>query len=332
MNILELPVDIRAKDVKSEFYSNLKDGLDEKECALLDKPNKAYIIRFVNEDEYDAELEAASERYMRNKITATNTLLPAVDIQFIHYSMDNSFIDVDIENMIAEVKELLKGAYAIVQKPLPRKLNNWLNGREITDLLIDHNYDIDCAHSLNFGKFCMDPLNVDIMPCTVGAIRDIIMYINKTNILSENEIGRSGSAVVIGRSNIVGKPAALLLQSMGYTVTVVHSQTDSGDLSRAILGSELIVSASGNRNILNSNMIDNMYYNGKGYEAIIDVGINMDDNGKLCGDVDYDAIMKYNDGDSRNIVRHITPVPGGVGPLTVANFVKNLKMLILRNR
>jgi methylenetetrahydrofolate dehydrogenase (NADP+)/methenyltetrahydrofolate cyclohydrolase len=114
------------------------------------------------------------------------------------------------------------------------------------------------------------------------------------------------TCVVLGRSNIVGKPMALLLLSKNGTVTVCHSKTQ--DLASVTRGADILVVAIGKANFVTADMI-------KDGAVVIDVGINRLDNGKLCGDVDFDA--------ASNVASMITPVPGGVGPMTITMLLKN---------
>ena len=113
-------------------------------------------------------------------------------------------------------------------------------------------------------------------------------------------------AVVIGRSNIVGKPMALMLLQKDATVTICHSRTK--DLKAQCLQADVIVAAVGKRNVLTADMV-------KPGAVVLDVGMNRNDEGKLCGDVDYDGV--------KEIAGHITPVPGGVGPMTITMLLVN---------
>lgn len=113
-------------------------------------------------------------------------------------------------------------------------------------------------------------------------------------------------AVVIGRSNIVGKPMALMLLQKNATVTICHSAT--ADLKHHCLQADVIVAAVGKRNVLTADMV-------KPGAVVIDVGMNRDDAGKLCGDVDFEGI--------KQVAGYITPVPGGVGPMTITMLLSN---------
>ena len=117
---------------------------------------------------------------------------------------------------------------------------------------------------------------------------------------------RGKHAVVIGRSNTVGKPMALMLLAAHATVTVCHSATDN--IKQHTLQADVVVAAVGRRNVLTADMV-------KPGAIVIDVGMNRDDNGKLCGDVDFAAI--------KEVASYITPVPGGVGPMTITMLLVN---------
>ena len=117
---------------------------------------------------------------------------------------------------------------------------------------------------------------------------------------------RGKHAVVIGRSNIVGKPMALMLLAQDATVTICHSRTP--DLKAQTLQADVIVAAVGKRNILTADMV-------KPGAVVLDVGMNRNEAGKLCGDVDFDGV--------KEVAGYITPVPGGVGPMTIAMLLVN---------
>ena len=117
---------------------------------------------------------------------------------------------------------------------------------------------------------------------------------------------QGANAVVIGRSNIVGKPMAMMLLDAGATVTICHSKTR--DLAAVTRAADIVVAATGRRNLVTADMI-------KPGATVIDVGMNRDDTGKLCGDVDFAGVS--------NVAGHITPVPGGVGPMTITMLLVN---------
>ena len=189
----------------------------------------------------------------------------------------------------------------LLQLPLPKHLNP-------SDFLdkIDPKKDVDGFHPINSGKLLNNEKPYAI-PCTP---KGIIRLLDEYNI----EIAGK-NAVVIGRSNIVGKPVSMLLLNKNATVTIAHSKTKN--LIDVVKQADIIVSATGISNIITKNMV-------KEGAAVIDVGIIRGEDGKLKGDVDFNNI--------KDIAGFITPVPGGVGPMTIAMLMEyNLELLLLRN-
>ena len=179
----------------------------------------------------------------------------------------------------------------LVQLPLPRQIDE---SKVIKAIAPEK--DVDAFHPENVGKIMTG--DFDFLPCTPAGVMRMI---------EETGIDLTGkNCVVIGRSNIVGKPQAMLLLHKNATVTICHSKTVN--LKEICLGADVVVAAVGR-----PKMIDGSYI--KEGAVVIDVGINRMDNGKLCGDVDFDsASMKAS---------YITPVPGGVGPMTRATLMQN---------
>ena len=179
----------------------------------------------------------------------------------------------------------------LVQLPLPKHIDT----NAILEA-IDPNKDVDGFHPINVGK-----LNSGLdgfVPCTPLGIMELFKAYN---------IDVSGkNAVVIGRSNIVGKPMAALLLNAGATVTIAHSKTK--DLASVCKNAQIIVVAVGKPNFLKADMVSDG-------AIVIDVGINRLDSGKLVGDCDYESVAPK--------CSMITPVPGGVGPMTIAMLLSN---------
>lgn len=189
----------------------------------------------------------------------------------------------------------------LLQLPLPKHLNP-------SDFLdkIDPKKDVDGFHPINSGKLLNNEKPYAI-PCTP---KGIIRLLDEYNI----EIAGK-NAVVIGRSNIVGKPVSMLLLNKNATVTIAHSKTKN--LIDVVKQADIIVSATGISNIITKDMV-------KEGAAVIDVGIIRGEDGKLKGDVDFNNI--------KDIAGFITPVPGGVGPMTIAMLMENtLELHLLRN-
>jgi methylenetetrahydrofolate dehydrogenase (NADP+)/methenyltetrahydrofolate cyclohydrolase len=156
--------------------------------------------------------------------------------------------------------------------------------------------DVDAFHPQNVGKIMIG--DFDFLPCTPAGVIEMLKYSN---------IDMTGKkCVVVGRSNIVGKPMSMLLLHNNATVTVCHSRTKN--LKDECAAADILVVAIGRAKFITADMV-------KEGAVVIDVGMNRDENGKLCGDVDYDAVF--------NKVSAITPVPGGVGPMTIAMLMQN---------
>ena len=188
----------------------------------------------------------------------------------------------------------------LVQLPLPKGIDS-----EKVLLSIIPEKDVDAFHPVNVGKIMIG--NFDFLPCTPAGVMELIRL---TNI---DVCGKE--CVVVGRSNIVGKPQAMLLLHENGTVTICHSRTKN--LKEVCKRADILVAAVGKAKFITADMV-------KEGAIVIDVGMNRDENGKLCGDVDYDSVSE--------IASAITPVPGGVGPMTIAMLMKNtIKAAIIQN-
>lgn len=179
----------------------------------------------------------------------------------------------------------------LVQLPLPSHIDE-------TSVInaISAAKDVDAFHPVNVGKIMIG--DFDFLPCTPAGIMELIASTGCE--ISGKE------CVVIGRSNIVGKPMAMLLLHKSGTVTICHSKTVN--LAQVTSRADILVAAVGKAKFVTPDMI-------KQGAVVIDVGMNRDENNKLCGDVDYDACFDK--------AGYITPVPGGVGPMTIAMLMKN---------
>lgn len=179
----------------------------------------------------------------------------------------------------------------LVQSPLPKHLDEKLVVEHI-----DPRKDVDAFHAYNVGKIMIGDFT--FLPCTPAGVIELI---RSTGVPIEGE-----NCVVVGRSNIVGKPMAMLLLHNNGTVTICHSRTKN--LAEICRGADILVAAVGKPKFITADMV-------KPGAVVIDVGMDRDENGKLCGDVDFDAVEP--------IASYITPVPGGVGPMTIAMLMKN---------
>ena len=170
---------------------------------------------------------------------------------------------------------------------------------------IDPAKDVDGFHPMNAGNLLIG--RPGFLPCTPAGIMDL---------LEEYGIETAGKrAVVVGRSNIVGKPMALLLLRGNATVTVCHSQTP--DLGECCRQADILIAAVGRRGLITPNMV-------KTGAVVVDVAMNRDENGRLCGDVDYAAVCEK--------AAYLTPVPGGVGPMTRAALMENTLLAAKRRQ
>ena len=179
----------------------------------------------------------------------------------------------------------------LVQSPLPKHLDEKLVVEHI-----DPRKDVDAFHAYNVGKIMIGDFT--FLPCTPAGVIELI---RSTGMPIEGK-----NCVVVGRSNIVGKPMAMLLLHNNGTVTICHSRTKN--LAEICRGADILVAAVGKPKFITADMV-------KPGTVVIDVGMDRDENGKLCGDVDFDAVEP--------IASYITPVPGGVGPMTIAMLMKN---------
>lgn len=180
----------------------------------------------------------------------------------------------------------------LVQLPLPDHLDE-----EKITYAIDPKKDVDGFHPVNTGAFFNGDDSVFI-PCTPAGCIELI---KTTGIEFKGK-----KAAVVGRSNIVGKPMSLLLLNQHCTVTTCHSRT--ADLAGEVKQADIVVAAVGRAKMITGEMI-------KPGAVVIDVGMNRDENNKLCGDVDFES--------AKEVAGHITPVPGGVGPMTITMLMKN---------
>jgi methylenetetrahydrofolate dehydrogenase (NADP+)/methenyltetrahydrofolate cyclohydrolase len=187
----------------------------------------------------------------------------------------------------------------LVQFPLPEHLN----GKEV-ELAIRADKDVDCVNPANMGYLMLGQRS--FWPCTPAGVM---------RLLAEYNISPAGKrCVVVGRSNIVGKPQAMLMLWQDATVTICHTKTP--DLAQQCRQADILVSAAGREGLITADMV-------KEGAVVIDVGINRDKNGKLCGDVDYAPVADK--------ASYITPVPGGVGPVTRAMLMENTLMAAKRH-
>ncbi len=231
--------------------------------------------------------DSASKVYVKNKKLACE----ACDIVSTEYALPEETTQEELLNLIDKLNNDKNINGILVQLPLPKGLDE-----EGIIATIDPSKDVDAFHAVNVGKIMIG--NYDFLPCTPAGVMELI---KSTGIEVESK-----NCVVIGRSNIVGKPMAMLLLHSNGTVTVCHSKTKN--IKEICSNADILVAAVGRAKFVTKDMV-------KDGAVVIDVGMNRDENGKLCGDVDYENVAP--------IASYITPVPGGVGPMTIAMLMKN---------
>lgn len=233
--------------------------------------------------------DMASKVYVAGKVKACDE----AGIKCEVYKLEENTNQRELNNLITKLNKSKEVDGILLQLPLPPKLNT---SKALN--LINPKKDVDGLTNLNLGKLLVgDPSG--FVPCTAMGILKLIQA---------NNIDLTGKNVaIIGRSLLVGKPTAQLFTKENATVTLCHTKTVN--LPHITKHSDIIVSAVGKANFIKSSMV-------KQGVVIVDVGINRDKNGKVCGDVNFKSVSK--------IASFITPVPGGVGPMTIAMLLNNV--------
>lgn len=264
---------IIAENIKSELK---KDILDLKQKGIV--PGLAVIM--VGND-------SASEIYVGKK----EKICKEIGIYSEKYLLPESTSQSELEDLIETLNKKSDINGILVQLPLPKHIDEFsINSKIIPEK------DVDVFSPINIGKMILNKSK--LLPCTPAGIIEMLRY-HKIKIEGRN-------CVVIGRSNIVGKPISILLTQHGGTVTLCHSKTKN--LKEYCQNADIVVCSVGKPRILTADMI-------KKDAVVIDVGINRDKNGNLCGDADFENL--------KDKASYITPVPGGVGPMTIAMLAKN---------
>ena len=229
----------------------------------------------------------ASRTYVNNKKKACE----AAGIVSEEYALPEETTQEELLALVEELnrKDSINGI--LCQLPLPKHLDE-----EAVIAAISEKKDVDAFHAVNVGHIMIG--DYAFLPCTPAGIMEMLRYYD-IDIAGKN-------CVVIGRSNIVGKPMAMLLLQQNGTVTICHSKTQ--DLAAHTRNADILVAAVGIPHFVTADMV-------KDGAVVIDVGMDRDENGKLCGDVDFAAVEPK--------ASYITPVPGGVGPMTIATLLKN---------
>ena len=254
----------------------------EKNRALLAQAGVVPTLAIVRVGEHPSDLayeRGATKRAEKVGVQVKKFLLPA---------------DVPQETLVQTLEEIngdgsIHGC--LMFRPLPPHLDS-----VAVCQTLDPEKDVDAFHPENVGRLVQGQARY--LPCTPAGVMELL------RAAGVDPAGRR--AVIVGRSNIVGKPMALLLLQADATVTVCHSRTP--DLADECRRADILISAVGRRGLITADMI-------KPGAAVVDVAMNRDEDGKLCGDVDFAAACA--------VAAHITPVPGGVGPMTRAMLMEN---------
>ncbi len=273
-----MPIIIDGKEVSKKILFDIKVETEKIYEKFEVKPGLAVII--VGED-------PASTIYVKRKRETCNK----IGFYSESYDLDYDTSEKELLKLIDDlnIEPTIHGI--LVQLPLPPHINE----KKVIES-ISYQKDVDGFHSINQAKL-LNGIS-DIEPCTPKGIIDLLKYYN---IEIEGK-----HAVVLGRSNIVGKPMALMLLKENATVTICHSKTKNiGEITKT---ADILISAIGKAFFVKENMV-------KDSAVVIDVGTNRLENGKLVGDVDYENVYSK--------AQYITPVPGGVGPMTIAMLMKN---------
>lgn len=262
-----------AKEVRAEIAA---------ECAELKKkgiiPGLAVVI---------VGTDPASQVYVRNKKKACEE----VGFRSEVFELPEETTEEELLALVKKLNEDVNIHGILVQLPLPEHLDD-----EVIIANIDPKKDVDAFHPSNVGKIMIG--NYDFLPCTPAGVMVL---------LEKSGIDVSGKeCVVVGRSNIVGKPQAMLLLHANGTVTICHSHTK--DLAEVTRRADILVVAIGKADFITGDMV-------KDGAVVIDVGMNRKADGKLTGDVDFATVEPK--------ASYITPVPGGVGPMTITMLLRN---------
>jgi methylenetetrahydrofolate dehydrogenase (NADP+)/methenyltetrahydrofolate cyclohydrolase len=264
-----------------KIAEEIKEELKGEVLALAKKgivPGLAVIL--VGED-------SASQVYVRNK----ERVAKEVGINSEVVRLPASTSHEELEKIILQYNADEKIHGILVQLPLPEQID----AKRIINL-IDPKKDVDCFHPENVGRMMIGEAR--FLPCTPAGILELL---KRTEILVEGK-----NVVIVGRSNIVGKPLSVMLINLGATVTVCNSKTKS--LPEICAQADILISATGRAGLICKEMV-------KQNAVVVDVGINRNAEGKLVGDVDYIHVCDK--------TSYITPVPGGVGPMTIIMLMRN---------
>ena len=271
------------KALRDKILASIKEEVQK----LKRKPCLAVIL--VGDD-------AASQIYVKNK--QKFALTAGFDSQM--YQLGENTTAIELANLICGLNQDTEVDGILLQLPLPKHLNS----ASFLELISPYK-DVDGFHPTNVGKLLTNSGTLAVSCTPKGIVR----------LLKENKIELEGkNIVVIGRSNIVGKPLCALLTNENATVTLAHSKTKN--LPQIARGADILISATGICNLITKDFV-------KENAVVVDVGINRTSDGKISGDVCFDEVSQ--------IASAITPVPGGVGPMTIAMLMENTLELYKKN-
>lgn len=230
---------------------------------------------------------SASRVYVNNKKKGCEE----IGINSYEYALPEKTSQEELLSLIDELNNNPAVDGILCQLPLPHHIDE-----QSVINAINPEKDVDAFHPFNVGHIMIG--DYTYLPCTPAGVMEILRYYNISV--------RGKKCVIIGRSNIVGKPMAMLLLKENGTVEICHSAT--ADLRAETLTADILVAAVGRAGFVKADMV-------KEGAVVVDVGINRTDDGKLCGDVDFQEVAPK--------VSYITPVPGGVGPMTITMLLEN---------
>ena len=278
---------ISGKEVSTSIRAKIKEEAQKLRDDYGIQPGLAVIL--VGND-------PASQIYVRNKQKACEE----VGFHAFEYRLNENSTQEQLLDLIGVLNKDNKVHGILVQLPLPDHIDP-----QTVINTISPEKDVDAFHPINVGKIMLG--DYEFLPCTPAGVMELI---DSTGV----EISGK-NCVVIGRSNIVGKPMAMLLLHENGTVTICHSRTKN--LAEICSQADILVAAVGRPKFVTADMV-------KEGAVVIDVGMDRDENGKLCGDVDFENV--------KDKCSFITPVPGGVGPMTISTLMKNtLKACKIQN-
>ena len=269
---------ISGKEVSTSIRAKIKEEAQKLRDDYGIQPGLAVIL--VGND-------PASQIYVRNKQKACEE----VGFHAFEYRLNENSTQEQLLDLIGVLNKDNKVHGILVQLPLPDHIDP-----QTVINTISPEKDVDAFHPINVGKIMLG--DYEFLPCPPAGVLELI---DSTGV----EISGK-NCVVVGRSNIVGKPMAMLLLHRNATVTICHSRTKN--LAEICAGADILVSAVGKAHFITADMV-------KEGAMVIDVGMNHDENGKLCGDVEFSTVEPK--------ASYITPVPGGVGPMTITMLMKN---------